>query len=150
MAEDSRHEGVQRKVWMPDDMNTTVEMLAASGRKPVSAVMRELMAAGLQSEAQNEAMVLKMAEAITTALMPVMSRLEHLERLVFYTAESAGLAAENLVYSAQKQGQKLHPDDPEQAAEVVKNTIGRYQGMTHEKIRKALRGPKPKLTEEDN
>ncbi len=149
MADDSRHEGVQRKVWMPEDMNTTVEMLAASGRKPVSAVMRELMAAGLQSEAQNTVVAQQMADAITTALTPLLTRIDHLERLVFYTAESAGMAAENLVYSAQKQGQKLHPDDPEQAAEVVKNTIGRYQSMTHEKIRKALRGPKPKLEEAD-
>ncbi|MCL4351167.1 MAG: hypothetical protein M1318_00740 [Firmicutes bacterium] len=148
MPTDDRHEGVQRKVWMSETLNTTVEKLAASTNQSISAVLRQLISAGVQSEAQNEVMVQKMADAITAALMPSVSRVDHLERLTFFIAQNT--AAERV--AAEKGGElkakSNFPNDPEKAHEMLMTARGEIKMMASERVRKALRGPK--LTEEEN
>ncbi len=148
MPNDDRHEGVQRKVWMSETLNTTVEKLAASTNQSISAVLRQLISAGVQSEAQNEVMAQKMAEAITAALMPLTSRVDHLERLNFFIAQNT--AAERV--AAEKGGEaavkRNFPNDPEKAHEVLMAARGEIKMMANERVKKALRGPKPKPEED--
>ena len=147
MAEDSRHEGVQRKVWMPESMNTTVEMMAASASKPVSAVMRDLMAAGLQGEAHSEAALQHTAEVLVGILEPLLSRIDHIERLTYFIAENTAFVFASTESTMQLQAKRMHSDDADAASQSLATGMGRLQGIAHERIRKALRARKPKVEE---
>lgn len=149
MPAEDRHDGVQRKVWIPESLNQTVEKLAASSGISISGVLRQLIADGLHREAQSEAATAQIIDMLSSALQPLASRIDHLERLLFYTAQSAGIMAVNLEVSAKQQAQKAFPNDPDRAEDVAQSTVGKMQKMAHERLNKALRGPRPTLEEAD-
>ncbi len=140
---EDRHEGVQRKVWMPESMNQAVEKLAASTGQPISATLRNLIAGGLAKDA-DLSNITAMVEAL---LQPVMSRLDHMERLLFFIAQNTAFSVAATEDGARAQARRNHPDDAEAAAQSFDSAIGKLQGLTHERIRKALKGPRP-TTEE--
>jgi hypothetical protein len=147
MPWDDRHEGVQRKVWLPEPVNTAVEKLAASQNQAISATLRELIQAGLRDETRNEAAVQQVTEILADVLQPLVTRVDHLERLIFFIAQNT--AAERV--TAEKRGeavaQERFPDHPERAAEAVRLARGEIQMLVHDRIRKALRGRNPIRTE---
>lgn len=147
LAED-RHEGVQRKVWMPESLNTAVEKLAASTGQPISATLRELISAGLHADAQTAMATEQVTEMMASALAPVVSRIDHLERLIFFIAQNTAYTAVAGERAGQAAAAKLFPNDPERAEEELRSARGEIMGIVHERIRKALRGPKSKVSEE--
>jgi len=134
--------GVQIKVWLPEEIYSIIrELAAATTEGNVSEVVRSLIADGLQKDAQQQ--------AAQESVKSVTSALNHLERLTYFIAENTAFSVAATETSAQSQAQRQHADNPEEAAQALATAIGKLQGIAHERIRKTLRGPKPKLTEKE-
>lgn len=143
MPTEDRHEGVQRKVWMPESLNTAVEKLAAAAGQPISATLRELITAGLHADAHTAMATEQIAEMVASALAPLVSRIDHLERLIFFTAQNAAYTAVVNERAGQAAAAKMFPNDPDRAAEWMQGVQGEIRGLVHERVRKALRGSNP-------
>lgn len=135
------NEGTQIRTWIPDDQYSIIREFAAARQVSISQIVRELIATGFQNDAQQQ--------AAKDALKSVTSSLDHLERLIFFIAQNASYTAVSGEKSGEAAAVKLYPHNPEQAAEAIQIARGEIMGIVHERIRKALRGPKPKLEGED-
>jgi hypothetical protein len=132
MGRDAEHPGdTQIRTWIPDDQYAVIREMAAARQVSVSQIVRELIARGMEQDAG------------AASVRQVLTALDHLERLVFFAAQQAAVAAtwdQEGYRSATRQ--KL-PDDPDRAAALAEQMIGKMQGIAHERLRKALRGPNP-------
>lgn len=98
--------GVQVRIWLPDEVYSVVRELAGAHTDGnVSHAIRTLLQRGLQKDALDSAA----AEAMET----VTSALDHLERLVFFTAQQAALTAVGQEQSARMATRQTAPNDPE-------------------------------------
>ncbi len=131
--------GTQIRAWIPDDQYGVIRELAAARQVSISQIVRELIAAGLQDDAHQQ--------AAQESLKAVTSALDHLERLLFFTAQNSAYSAVSAERAGEAAAAKLFPNNSERAAEAVESTRGKIMGIIHERIRKALRGPKPQVEE---
>ena len=134
--------GVQIKVWLPEAIYSVIRELAAGKTEGnVSEVVRDLIAAGLQDDAHQQ--------AARDALYAVTDSLEHLKRVAYYTAEAAGLLKISWETNARAQADQQYPHDPESALEAARGTLGKYKKIHFERIRKALKESKSPIEEEE-
>jgi hypothetical protein len=129
---DDRHLGIQVRTWVPEDQFSIIRELAAGRQVSVSQIVRDLIATGLETDGQRQ--------ALDQALHRVTSALDHLERLLFFSVQANAflLVSKEQDYRAIA-GQKLA--GPKEASELAAEWIGEIRGVAHERIRKALRGP---------
>lgn len=133
MGRDSAHPSdTQIRVWVPDDQYGVIRDLAATRQVSMSRVVRDLIVSGLQTDGQRQALGLALHQ-VTTAL-------DHLERLLFFSAQTGAF----LMVSKEQDYRAIanqNATDGAEAAQRAAEWIGELQGIAHERIRKALRGP---------
>ena len=128
--------GVQVKVWLPDEVYSVVRELAAAHTDGnVSQAIRTLLQRGLQKDALDS--------AAAEALEAVTSALDHLERLVFFTAQQAALTAVGQEQSARMATRQAAPNDPERAQRLFDTAVGELKKIAHERLHQALHGRNP-------
>ncbi len=125
--------GTQIRTWVPDDQYGVIRELAAARQVSISQVVRDLIVSGLETDGQRQ--------ALDRSLQQVTSAIDHLERLTFFAAQEAAFSAIVNEKNYEALGQREAPGDPDEAAAIAKRFIGKIQGLVHERIRKALRGP---------
>ncbi len=131
-----RHEGVQVKIWLPENTYSIIRELAAAHTDGnVSQAIRTLLQRGLQKDALDSAAAEAM-EAVTSAL-------DHLERLLFFAAQQAALTAVGQEQSARMATRQAAPNDPERAQRLFDAAVGELQKIAHERLRQALHGRNP-------
>lgn len=157
--------GVQIKVWLPDELYSVIREMAAGRGGNVSQVVRGLISVGLTHDAAESAndlvakrltegmaelraAVIEAAKPVSKSADDVGSALDHLERLTFFIAQNVAFVAAANESSIEQILRRNYPNDRDAADEAVKTWFGKHQGIAHERIRKALREPKPKLDEE--
>ncbi|NMP24357.1 ribbon-helix-helix protein, CopG family [Sulfobacillus harzensis] len=134
MGRDTEHPGdTQIRTWVPNNQYAVIRELAAARQVSVSQIVREMIGAGLETDGQRQ--------ALDQALHQVTSALDHLERLTFFAAQEAAFAAIVQEKNYEVLGQREAPGNPDEAAAITKRFVGKIQGLVHERIRRALRGP---------
>lgn len=142
MGHDTEHAGdTQIRTWVPDDQYSVIRELAAARHTSISQIVRDLISAGLQDDAHQQ--------AACDALYAVTDSLEHLKRVAYYTAEAAGLLKISWEANARAQADQKYPNDPESALEAARGTLGKYKKIHFERIRKALKESKSPIEEEE-
>lgn len=159
---DMEHGGsTQIRTWIPDDQYGVIREMAAGKHVSISQVVRDLIGTGLTCDAargagdllakQLEGAVATLRAAVTEAAKPVSqsadnigSALDHLERLMFFVAQTAAFISVINESTIEQQLRRLRPD-PDAADDLVNSWRGKHIKIAEERVSKSLRGPKPKL-----
>ncbi len=135
--------GTQIKIWLPESMYSTVRELAAAHTDGnISQAVRVLLQRGLERDALDNAA----AEVVHR----VTSQLDHLERLLYFTAQQAAMDFASTERTTEITAKQMAGQDAAKAQAIVDRTMAYLRETATERVRRALRERNPVLASDND